>query len=81
VTYVRANRLRTLAATLPIECLLLETDAPDQPDSDHRGQRNEPARLVRVLETVAALRGMPPPDLAAATTANAERLFRLPSDR
>jgi Tat protein secretion system quality control protein TatD with DNase activity len=34
-----------------------------------------------VLETVAALRGMPPPDLAAATTANAERLFRLPSDR
>lgn len=81
VTYARANRLRTLAATLPIECLLLETDAPDQPDSDHRGQRNEPARLVRVLETVAALRGMSPPDLAAATTANAERLFRLPSDR
>lgn len=81
VTYERANRLRTLAATLPIECLLLETDAPDQPDSDHRGQRNEPARLVRVLETVAALRGMSPSDLAAATTANAERLFRLPSDR
>ena len=81
VTYARANRLRTLAATLPIECLLLETDAPDQPDSDHRGQRNEPARLVRVLETVAALRGMSPSDLAAATTANAERLFRLPSDR
>lgn len=81
VTYDRANRLRTLAATLPIECLLLETDAPDQPDSDHRGQRNEPARLVRVLETVAELRSMPPAALAAATTANAERLFRLPSDR
>ena len=81
VTYERANRLRTLAATLPNECLLLETDATDQPDSDHRGQRNEPARLVRVLETVAALRGMSPSDLAAATTANAERLFRLPSDR
>ena len=77
VTYERANRLRTLAATLPIECLLLETDAPDQPDSDHRGQRNEPARLVRVLDTVAALRGMAPAELAAATTANAERLFRL----
>ncbi|MBW8849882.1 MAG: TatD family hydrolase [Xanthomonadales bacterium] len=81
VTYDRANRLRTLAATLPIECLLLETDAPDQPDSDHRGQRNEPARLVRVLETVAELRSMPPAEVAAATTANAERLFRLPSDR
>jgi len=78
VTYDRANRLRTLAATLPIECLLLETDAPDQPDSDHRAQRNEPARLVRVLDTVAALRGMAPAELAAGTTANAERLFRLP---
>ena len=77
VTYERANRLRTLAATLPIECLLLETDAPDQPDSDHRGQRNEPARLVRVRDTVAELRGMTPAELAAATTANAERLFRL----
>ena len=77
VTYERANRLRTLAATLPIECLLLETDAPDQPDSDHRGQRNEPARLVRVLETVAALREISTAELAAATTANAERLFGL----
>lgn len=77
VTYERANRLRTLAATLPIECLLLETDAPDQPDRDHRGQRNEPARLLRVLDTVAELRGMAPAELAAATTANAERLFRL----
>lgn len=81
VTYERANRLRTLAATLPIECLLLETDAPDQPDSDHRGQRNEPARLVRVLDTVAALRGIAPAEVAAATTANAERLFRLQPHR
>ena len=77
VTYERANRLRTLAATLPIECVLLETDAPDQPDNHHRGQRNEPARLRNVLDTVAALRGMTPVELAAATTANAERLFRL----
>ncbi len=77
VTYERANRLRTLATTLPIDCLLLETDAPDQPDSDHRGQRNEPARLVRVLDAVAELRGIAPAELAAATTLNAERLFRL----
>ncbi|MFZ5636839.1 MAG: TatD family hydrolase [Pseudomonadota bacterium] len=77
VTYERANRLRSLAATLPIECLLLETDSPDQPDSAHRGQRNEPARLTIVRDTVAALRGMSPDDLARATTANAERLFRL----
>lgn len=78
VTYARANRLRTLAATLPLECLLLETDAPDQPDADHRGQRNEPARLPRVCAEIAALRGMAPEVLAAATARNAEALFRLP---
>jgi TatD DNase family protein len=77
VTYERASRLRTLAATLPIEYLLLETDAPDQPDSGHRGQRNEPARLTTVRDTIAALRGVEPEVVAHATTANAERLFRL----
>ena len=78
VTYERANRLRKLVATLPIEQLLLETDAPDQPDAGHRGQRNEPALLPRVLAVVAELRGEPAEAIAAATTANAERLFRLP---
>ena len=78
VTYDRAQRLRRLAATMPLEWLLLETDSPDQPDADIRGQRNEPARLVKVLETIAALRDADPTDIAAATTANAERLFNLP---
>jgi len=78
VTYERAHRLRTLAARMPLEFLLLETDAPDQPDGGHRGQRNEPARLPRVLDTIAALRGQDPAEIAAATTANAERLFGLP---
>ena len=77
VTYDRANRLRALARTMPLEHLLLETDSPDQPDSGHRGQRNEPARMVHVLRTIAELRDMAPEDIADATTANAERLFRL----
>lgn len=77
VTYERANRLRTLAAQLPIEYLLLETDAPDQPDSGHRGQRNEPARLTTVCKTIATLRGVEPKVVAQATSANAERLFGL----
>lgn len=79
VTHARANRLRTLAATLPLESLLIETDAPDQPDADHRGQRNEPARLPRVCNEIAALRGMAPEALAEATSRNAERLFALPA--
>jgi TatD DNase family protein len=77
VTYERARRLRGLAAQVPIECLLLETDAPDQPDSGHRGQRNEPARLTTVRDTIAALRGVEPEAIARATSANAERLFGL----
>lgn len=79
VTYGRANRLRNLVATIPLEQLLLETDAPDQPGSDHRGERNEPAYLPEVVDVIAGLRGMEPEELAAATTANAERLFRLPA--
>lgn len=78
VTYPRANRLRTLAATMPLEYLLLETDAPDQPDVEHRGQRNEPARLPLVCNTIAALRGTSPAHIAEATTANARQLFGLP---
>ena len=79
VTYDRARRLRRLAASMPLEYLLLETDAPDQPDSDNRGGRNEPARLVTVLDTIARLREADPAEIAAATTANARRLFALPA--
>lgn len=75
VTYDRAQRLRRMVAALPIDCLLLETDAPDQPSSSHRGQRNEPAYLAEVLECVAALRHDDPSEIARATTANATRLF------
>lgn len=78
VTYPRANRLRNLVANVPIERLLLETDAPDQPDIEHRGQRNEPARLGRIVSEVAALRAMPEAELAQAISANAIALFRLP---
>lgn len=78
VTYERANRLRRLAATMPLDFLLLETDAPDQPDAGIRGERNEPARLPAVLQAIAALRGEDPAIVAAATTRNAERLFGLP---
>ncbi|NLA66945.1 MAG: TatD family hydrolase [Gammaproteobacteria bacterium] len=78
VTYERASRLRRLAADMPLEFLLLETDAPDQPDSGIRGQPNEPARLRVVCEAIATLRGVDPAEVASATTRNAQRLFGLP---
>lgn len=80
VTYERAQRLRRLVATMPLEHLLLETDSPDQPDAGWRGQRNEPARLPVVLDAIAALRSESREMIAAATTANAERLFGIHVD-
>ena len=78
VTYERANRLRALARTMPLDYLLLETDAPDQPDAGIRGQRNEPARLPVVRDVIADLRGITADEVSQATTRNAERLFNLP---
>lgn len=77
ITYPRAQRLHRLVRTLPLERLLLETDAPDQPSVDHRGQRNEPGFLPTILARVAALRAQDPAEIAAATTRNAEELFGL----
>ncbi|GLQ48587.1 TatD family hydrolase [Dyella flava] len=79
VTYERAQRLRRIVSSMPVEYLLLESDAPDQPGAAHRGERNEPSYLPDVLHCIAELRSMDPQDLAAATTANVTRLFGLPS--
>jgi len=75
VTYDRAQRLQRIARDIPLEQLLLETDAPDQPDAGIRGQRNEPARLPVIAAHIARLRGMDVDALAKATTENAQRLF------
>jgi len=78
VTYEGANRIRRVVAGMPLEWLLLETDAPDQPCAHRRGIRNEPAFMTDVLETIASLRDMSAEDIAATTTANAMKLFKLP---
>lgn len=75
LTYPRATRLRGLLQYLPLDGFMLETDAPDQPLHSHRGERNEPAYLPEVLACIAELRGDDPAAIAAATTANARRLF------
>lgn len=77
VSYSRAHRLRRIVATMPLEFLLLESDAPDQPLAAQRGERNEPASVVRVLDEIAALRAESRETIAAATSANAHRLFNL----
>ena len=78
ITHARATRLRRLIPALPLDALLLETDAPDQPPAGHRGGRNEPAWLTGVLQAMAGIRGIPVETIAAATSANAIALFDLP---
>ena len=77
VTYERAKRLHRLVASLPLSAILLETDAPDQPGSGHRGERNEPAYLTEVLQAVSRLRDEAPDVIAEATRLNTCRLFKL----
>ena len=77
VTYERARRIRRVVAAMPLDFLMLETDAPDQPNAGRRGERNEPAFLVEVVECVASLRGTSPEAVAEATFANAARLFAI----
>lgn len=75
VTYSRANKLRRLVTTLPLESMLLETDAPDQPDAKHRGERNQPGWLIDIARSVAELRGVALEDVATVTTKNSCELF------
>lgn len=77
ITYERAHKLRRLVKNLPLEFLLVETDAPDQPVASHRQQRNEPAYLAEVVATIAQLRGQSREEVAAVTTYNTQQLFNL----
>ena len=76
-TYERANKLRNVLQTLDLETLVLETDAPDQPDSQWRGKRNDPTRLPVIAQALAELRHSDLATIADVTTANAKRLFKL----
>jgi len=71
MTYPRATRLRELAATLPPESIVLETDAPDiPPDFLERGAPNKPEYLPRIAQTLATLRGLPIEEIARITSVN-----------
>ena len=76
MTYPRATRLRELAATLPLESIVLETDAPDiPPEFLARGQPNRPAFLPRIAETLALLRNLSIEEVARMTTLNARTVL------
>lgn len=78
VTFASAATLREVVRFVPLDRLLVETDGPYLAPVPFRGKRNEPAYLVHTARQMAELKEVSMEELAAATTANAERLFRLP---
>lgn len=79
VTFPNASEVREVAGMVPLDRLLLETDCPYLAPQPCRGRRNEPAFLPHILRCLAELRGVDEGELASRTTANARRLFSLPT--
>jgi len=77
LTYERSSKLRKLAAELPIESIVLETDAPDMTVFQYQYQRNSPVYLPYCLQALAEVRNEAPDVIAAQTTENAISVFRL----
>lgn len=77
VVTFKKSRLADIVVQMDLADLVLETDSPYLTPAPHRGARNEPAYVRYVCERVADLKALAPGDVAAATTANAMRIFNL----
>ena len=77
LTYQRSRKLRSLAAKLPLNAIVLETDAPDLTVASHQYQRNSPEYLPEVLSALSEVRHEELEAIAAATTANAVEILNL----
>ena len=75
LTFKKTDALQAVAAALPLDRLLVETDAPYLAPIPHRGRTNEPSYVVHTAAKLAALRGLTPAEIAEATTRNFHRLF------
>jgi TatD DNase family protein len=80
LTYPKAQPLRDVAAQVPLDSLLVETDAPWLAPAPHRGKRNEPGWVLQTAQTLAGLKGLTEQEIAQETTKNFIRLFDLRPD-
>lgn len=81
MTFGGSTRIRALVAELPLDCLVLETDAPDIPPAWLAGGRNTPAELAKIAAVLAELRGEPAATVAETTTRNALSLIMAPCQK
>jgi TatD DNase family protein len=77
LTFKNAEPLRAVAKQVPLDQVMLETDAPYLAPIPHRGQRNEPAFVPHIAEVLAGIKGVPVAEVARITTDTAQRFFRL----
>ena len=77
ITYPKAQGIREVAKVLPLANILIETDSPYLAPQAYRGKRNEPAYVAEVARTIASVRDLSADEIAAATSENFRRLFRL----
>ncbi len=75
LTYQRSTKLRRLLDNIPLEYVVLETDAPDMTVSQHKGERNSPEYLPYILDVVAMIKGSTPSNVAKITSKNTRKLF------
>ena len=76
-TFPERKKLRRTIAGLPLDRLVLETDAPNQPGAAHRGERNEPAWITEVARAMAEIRDLPVAEVIEASNRNIRQLFDL----
>ena len=78
LTFKNARKAIEVAASIPLERLVLETDCPYMAPEPFRGKRNDPGKLYRMAEKLAEIRGMSVEEIHRITTKNGKRLYRLP---
>ena len=76
MTFKKAEALRDVVRFLPVERILIETDAPYLAPEPYRGKRNEPAYVVRVAEAIAAVKGLEVAEVGRITSENAGKVFK-----
>jgi len=81
VTYRNARRQVEVAGQVPLDRLLVETDSPYLAPNPYRGRRNEPAYVVETARKIAAVRNISFEEIAAATSANAAKIFGISPGR
>jgi len=77
ITFPQSGRLQAIVKDMPLQHLLIETDAPDQSGVNHQGQRNEPAFLIEIANEIATMRDLEATELAAICNHNARELFAI----